>query len=208
MAELSQITLPSGTTYDFKDTVARNIAAGGIQLKGETTTPLTDGSTTNPIILNGESYTAVNQDAVFYDHKELVFDGTRWHEFGDMSGVGSLAYKDTASGTYTPAGSVSKPNVSVTPQTATIKEIDDGGSVTPGTSSTPTAVTLPELSVTVSNETLVLSWSAGSVTPGTGGTPTQVTLPTTKQTSVMTGVSAELDAAPAFTGTSGTVEVS
>ena len=109
MAEISKITLPSGTTYDIKDTVARNLAGGGIQLKGATTTPLTDEATTNPITINGASYTAVNQDAVFYGKKEFVFDGTMWHEFGDMSGLGDLAYKDSVSATYTPAGTVSQP---------------------------------------------------------------------------------------------------
>ena len=53
-----------------------------VKIKGETTTPLTDGSTTNPIVINGESYTAEENDAVFYDKKEYVFDGLRWHEFG------------------------------------------------------------------------------------------------------------------------------
>jgi hypothetical protein len=64
LPEISKITIPSGT-YALKDEVARSMAAGGIQLKGETTTALTDMATTNPIVINGESYTAVNQDAVF-----------------------------------------------------------------------------------------------------------------------------------------------
>lgn len=105
--EISKITLPNGTTYDIKDATARATAAGGIQLKGTTTTPLTDNSTTNPITIDGNSYTAVSQDAVFYGSKEFVFDGTKWHEFGDMTGLGSLATKNSATGSYTPAGSVS-----------------------------------------------------------------------------------------------------
>ena len=113
MADIKQITLPSGTTYDIKDAVARQAATGGIHLVGTTTTALTDEATTNPITVNGESYTAVNQDAVFYGKKEFVFDGTMWHEFGDMSGLGDLALKDSASGSFTPAGSVSAPTISV-----------------------------------------------------------------------------------------------
>lgn len=109
MADISKITLPSGTTYDIKDTVARNMATGAIKLKGVTTTALTDEATTNPITINNLSYTAVNQDAVFYGKKEFVFDGTKWHEFGDMSGLGSLATKNSVSATYTPAGTVSQP---------------------------------------------------------------------------------------------------
>lgn len=68
--------------------------SGGIVLVGETTTALTDGATTNPITVDGQSYTAQPNDAVIYGNKEFLFDGTYWHEFGDMSGLGSAAYKD------------------------------------------------------------------------------------------------------------------
>lgn len=210
MAEISQITLPSGTTYDLKDATARQAIAGGIVFRGVTTTPLTDGASTNPITIGGESYTAVNGDLVIYDTMEFLFSSgdNKWHELGNSSGLGELAYKDSATGTFTPAGSVGKPNVTVTPTTATITSITNAGSVTAGTANVPTAVTLPVLTTSVTNETLTLSWAAGSVTPGVAGTPTIVELPTTGNTSVMTGVSAELDAAPTFTGTAGTVTVS
>lgn len=62
---------------------------GGIILVGETTTPLTDEATTNPIIVDGQSYTAQPNDAVIYGSKEFLFDGTKWHEFGDLSGLAS-----------------------------------------------------------------------------------------------------------------------
>ena len=61
----------------------------GVSLIGETSTALTDNSTTNPIIVDGESYTAQPNDAVVYGHKEFLFDGTKWHEFGDLSGLSS-----------------------------------------------------------------------------------------------------------------------
>ena len=102
MPEISKITLPSGSTYDIKDATARSIAGGAIKLKGTTTTALTDEATTNPIIINSESYTAVANDAVFYEKAEFVFDGTKWHEFGDMSGVGEMGKVDT--GTVTVSG--------------------------------------------------------------------------------------------------------
>lgn len=99
MAEISRIKLPNGTTYDIKDATARAQIGGAIILRGTTTTALTDEATTNPITINGNSYTAEANDAVFYNKKEFVFDGTKWHEFGDMSGLGALATKDSASGT-------------------------------------------------------------------------------------------------------------
>lgn len=210
MAEISQITLPSGTTYDIKDETARQAIAGGVTFRGVTTTELTDGVNTNPISISGESYTAVNGDLVLYESKEFLFSSgdSKWHEFGDVTGLGTLAHKNSASGVFVPSGSVSKPNISVNHTTATIKEIDEEGSVTPGTANTPTAVTLPVLTVSVTNETLTIGWSAGSVTPGTAGTPTNVVLPATKNTTVITDVDAELESAPAFSGNSGSVVVS
>lgn len=105
MPDISKIQMPgSNTIYDIKDTVARAAAAGTIHIKGTTTTPLTDECETNPIQINGESYTAVENDAVFYDKAEFVFDGTMWHEFGDMSGVGEMGKVDTGEVTIQPKG--------------------------------------------------------------------------------------------------------
>lgn len=105
MPDISKITLPSGQTYDIKDAVARETLGGAIKIKGTTTTALTDGATTNPIQIGGKSYTAVANDAVFYGDKEFVFDGTNWHEFGDMSGIGEMGKVDTGTVTITPKGS-------------------------------------------------------------------------------------------------------
>ena len=209
MTEISQITLPSGTTYDLKDATARQAVAGGVIFRGVTTTALTDGGSTNPITINSSSYTAVNGDLVLYGDQEFLYSTSdnKWHEFGNTTGLGSLAFKNSATGSFTPSGSVSKPNVTVSPTTATIKEFDGAGSVTAGTANTPTAVTLPTLTMSVENEVLTMSWSAGSVTAGVACTPTAVTLPTSKETSVVTAVSAELASTPSFTGTAGTVTV-
>ena len=163
MPDISQITLPSGTTYDIKDAVARATAAGGIQLKGTTTTALTDEATTNPITINGNSYTAVAQDAVFYQKKEFVFDGSAWHEFGDMSGLGALATKDSASATYTPAGTVSQPTFSGTAGTVNVSGTAAGSvaiSTGSGTTNYTPAGSISQPSFTGSELT-----STGSFTP-------------------------------------------
>ena len=177
MPEISKFTLPSGTTYDLKDAAARS-AKGWI---GITSTPLTDGATTNPITIDGDSVTATAGDiaGVLNSDSEFIFNGTKWQEFGNLSDLGDLAYKDSASGSFTPSGSVSKPSVTVTPTTASVPNVTDVGSM-------PT--------YTVSGETLVIS--AGVV-------PTLGTA-----ISAMTGATAELDAAPSFTGTTDTVTVS
>ena len=154
---ISQITLPSGTTYDIKDQGARELIEaleGATKWLGVTTTALTDGATTNPITIGGESVTAENGNIASYGSKEFIFNGTSWQEFGDLSALGALAYKDSASATYTPAGSVSQPtfsgtegNVSVSgtatgdisAQTFTGDEMTSSGSFTPaGDVSQPT----------------------------------------------------------------------
>lgn len=112
MADISKITLPSGTQYDIKDATARELIDQLNQYTdflGVTTTALTDGATTNPIKINGEDVTAKKGNITSYESKEFIFSGTAWQEFGDLSGLGSLAYKNSATGNFTPAGTVSQP---------------------------------------------------------------------------------------------------
>lgn len=116
MADISKITLLNGTTYDLKDAKARDdiaaiqaAIAGGVTFMGQTTTALTDGATTTTITINSASVTAVKGYLVVYNNKEFVFDGTKWIEMGDLSLIGDLGWKDSASASYTPAGSVSQP---------------------------------------------------------------------------------------------------
>lgn len=116
MADISKITLLNGTTYNIKDAQARDdISAiqsaivGGVTFMGETTTALTDGATTTSITINSKSVTAVKGYLVVYNSKEFVFDGTKWIEMGDLSLIGALGWKDSASASYTPTGSVSTP---------------------------------------------------------------------------------------------------
>lgn len=98
MADISKIQLPSGNEYNIKDQTARDAIAalsGGTKFLGETTTPLSDGATTNPITIGGASVTAVNGNIVVYGNAEFIFDGTKWIAFGDLSNLGALAYKST-----------------------------------------------------------------------------------------------------------------
>ena len=198
MADLSKITLPNGTTYNLKDTVARadisaiqttisgiTGAVGGVSFLGETTTPISDLSTTNPVSINGENKTAVNGSLVVYQKKEFLFDGTQWIELGDLTALGALATKDSASGTFTPSGSVSAPSISVNQagSTTTVNSITDVGS-------------LPAFGATVSNEVLTLSWNAGSL-PTKGA-----------NTTVKTGDASYTASQPSFTGSAETVTVS
>ena len=126
MADLSKLTF-NGTTYDLKDATARATMAGAIVILGATSTELTDGATTNPITISGESVTAVANNAVFYGNKEFVFDGTNWHEFGDMTGLGNLAQHDlddiefeTTIGTTTAETTVEAPTATTTSTTSNV----------------------------------------------------------------------------------------
>ena len=56
----------------------------------------------------GESLAAQDNYAVFYRAKEYVWDGNMWCEFGDMTGIGAMAYCDTEKMTgFTPQGEIS-----------------------------------------------------------------------------------------------------
>lgn len=141
---ISEITLPSGNTYKLKDAEARELLVGGVHFKGQTTTALVDGSTTNPIVIDGNDYTAVQGDLVIYKSgvsspdQEFIFNGTKWNEFGvGLGAFKALAFKDSASGTYKKATSGS---VSV-PSTYQFTGTEGNVSVTSGTFTRITAVT-------------------------------------------------------------------
>lgn len=142
MPDISKIMLPSGTTYDIKDAVARQGVAGGIQFRGFTTTTITDGSTTTSYVVDGVTKTAANGDMVISGNKEFVFstEDNKWHELGDTTDLGDLAYKDSASGSYTPAGSVTVSVATTTNKTATVAPAGSGeATYTPaGSVSAPT----------------------------------------------------------------------
>ena len=104
--EIGKMRIPNGSLYteidtgdtymyDADNTTWHKVSIGGggggtqggIVLVGETTTALTDEATTNPITVDGQSYTAQPNDAVVYGNKEFLYTGTRWIEFGDVSEI-------------------------------------------------------------------------------------------------------------------------
>lgn len=122
---LSKIVKGSDTLW-LKDAQAwadiaelRELIAGGTHWIDETTTPISNGATTNPIQINGESYTAQAGDIVSYGNMEFIFSkGGVWREFGSTGSLKALAFKDSASGDYTPAGTNQASAVSFTGQTS------------------------------------------------------------------------------------------
>lgn len=131
----------------------------GIHYRGYTTTALTDGATTNPITIDGASYTAKAGDLVIYynttsdEDIEFLFNGTKWDEFGTYGTLKALAFADTASGT----GNVSVTGTA-TAQTFTGTAKNISGSVT------GTAVTITPTSA--NKESITPFGSGGSFTQG------------------------------------------
>lgn len=177
-------------TLEVKDALAREAIAqigDALYWMGVTSTVITDGSTTNPIVIpdkyipvadpTGEDPAAngwyeyddattsyvLTQDTTpvqgktyytttilaklggmaQYSGEEFVWNGTAWQSVG-KNNFGSLAFKNSASGSYTPAGSVS---------------------ITPGADTTDTVPNVTGVgalpSMTLSGETLI--FNAGSL---------------------------------------------
>ena len=229
MADIAKIKLPSGSEYNFKDTAAReSIAAlessiisslaGGVSFIGETTTTLTDSATTNPIMINDTSTSVIAGNLVVYGNKEFLWNGSNWVEMGDLSVLGTLAYKSSASGTFTPSGTISTPTFTGQSASVTITASDSAsGNYTPkGTVSTPsfTGTTgtfsgnfTPSGSVTVTtnattNKTATVSSATGTATytpAGTVSSPT-ISVATAGATSAFYQISG-VGTLPAFSAT-------
>jgi len=183
MAEISKITLPSGTTYDLKDATARSDIAdlqsamtGGVHLIGETTTALTDQATTTTIKINDVNTTAKNGDLVYYNKKEFLFNGSKWIEMGDLTSLKALAYKDSASASYKPAGTISTPTFTGTEETSTVTI--SSNSSTGAVEYIPTGTITPAIT---SNGTVTFS---GTATPH--GTVAVTTKSTSNKTAAVT----------------------
>lgn len=117
MPDISKVTLPSGNTYDIKDATARSLIAGGI-----TFSVAWDGNST-PVVANIPAGVVVTYSATDYTgtktassadtgtfylvktgtgtnkYDEYVVANGAWEKLGtqevDLSGLGSLAYKDS-----------------------------------------------------------------------------------------------------------------
>lgn len=232
MAYISQIKLPNGSVYDIKDAKAwqdiADIKAGVIgvmRFVGVTTTPLVDGSEATTIIVEGEEIIAEVGDVAIYGELEFVYNGSKWQEFGSAGALKALAFKDTASATYTPGGTIDAPTFTGTEGNISVSYTPSGDvsidNFTPsGVCSQPTTTvvmneatvnsitdvgtlpscTLPTLGMSVAENTEVLTctWGAGSFSAGT--------LPTKgDDTKVATSVKTATTTAPTFTGDSGSI---
>ena len=235
MPDISKITLPSGTTYDIKDASARSAIqalTGGdaVVFVGVSSVELTDGGSQTPKINNADVTPATGQ-LFFYGTHEFIYGAdSKWHELGSLDSLGSLAAKNSASATYTPAGTVSTPTFTGSSTTSTGSFTPEGSvSVSTKTTSNATAtvapansgdatytpagsVSTPTISVaTAGSTTTVNSITAVGTLPSLTTTVSEEvltigwsagTLPTKgSDTTVKTGDAAYSSSQPSFTGT-------
>lgn len=137
MATIDHLTIPINgvdTTLEIEDAYARQLISDlgdAVYWIGVTTTALTDGDTTNPITVNSESVTARTGGMAQYSGEEFVWNGSAWQSVG-KNNFGALAFKNDASGSYTPTGSVA---------------ITEGADTTTTVEGMATAGTLPQWSL-------------------------------------------------------------
>lgn len=229
MPQISKITLPSGQTYDLKDNYARDVIetiVGGnaVVFVGVSSTALTDGGTQKPTIEGAQVTPKIGQ-LFFYGTQEFIWGkDDKWHALGSLQSLGALAYKNSASASYKPAGTVSKPTFTGSSSTVTITATDNtNGNYQPkgtvskptftGSSSTFTGKFTPEGGVTVTtnattNKTATVSAAssgeatytpAGSVSTPTVSVKTPGSTTTIKNPTSVTVAKTVVAAAPGAT---------
>lgn len=215
-------TSPAFTAYSM---VFLKGAISGNTFTVDSTTMFTQ---TAPTSADGKYYMALgiagNATNIFLQPSHPIFEykNGSWHEAS--IGLGSLAAKSSVSASYTPAGTVSTPTITVTPTTASIGSASgwNAGSVptlgtaipaddiTAWTTNTPSTVPTMAASEGVltftagSNGTAAsLSYTAKSI-PNVTAVGTKPSL-TITSTTVATGIDSATSTKPTFTGTAATI---
>ena len=130
---ISKIVKGQDTLW-LKDAEARQsieeiegLIAGGMHYIGKSTTAIADGDATGPWTIDGVTYIASGTpaegqkllkagDITIYGESEFIWSN-KWQELGSTGSLGALAFKDSASATYTPAGTNQASAVTFTGQT-------------------------------------------------------------------------------------------
>ena len=182
---LSKIVLPvnvSGTVTDteftLKDAEARQMIedlGDALYWIGVTTSTLTDGATTDPIVVNGDNVSPRTGGIATYEGLEFAWNGSAWQALGHAN-FGALAFKSSASGSYTPAGSVA---------------ITQGTDTTASVTGIASVGTLPDAYFTTSGETVTFHWSAGTL-PAADASATTVITARGTDTAAFTGTAATI----------------
>ena len=204
MYDISTITLPSGTRYNIKDQSARDSIAAlesamtsAMKYIGKTTTALRDGSTTNPITIDGQSVTAVAGNVTIYQELEFVFSGAKWQELGSSGSLKALAFKDTASTSYQPSGSVSKPTFTGSAATGSTSYTPAGTVDTPVFTGKPATVSF---SITPTGAVSISKASSGTINYTPEGSVAQPVTTVTMATTTVNSIT-DVGTLPSFSST-------
>lgn len=201
---INKYVSPNNTEYWLRDEEARELIdalTGSTNWLGVTTTAISDGlnwldtttspATVKPITVDGESITPVNGNIASYNNKEFIITvketggvptSAVWQEFGDLSSLGTLAYKDSVSGStsYTPSGSVTNTSFSGT-------KVNISGTITDGTftgtagsvsvsGNSAGSVNTPAISVKTAGATAVFAKTVATAAPGATAPSNPVTV--------------------------------
>lgn len=104
VAENNTDLVTGGQVY----TAINTALTSAIKFQGISDTPLTDGSTTNPIQINGQSYTAKKGDMVVYGGNEYLWVGNKWQQMGDESSYALKTIQITGTGYLTGGGDLTQ----------------------------------------------------------------------------------------------------
>lgn len=90
--------------YDIVNTML----SSAMRFQGVTSTALVDGSTTNPVVVDGASYTATRGDVVVRSDVglEYLWTGARWQQLGDETSYAKKTVTITGSGYLTGGGNL------------------------------------------------------------------------------------------------------
>ncbi|MBO5905112.1 MAG: hypothetical protein J6Q84_01685 [Kiritimatiellae bacterium] len=122
----SQIGANANAIQEILETIKN-----GTRFIGVTTSDLYDGSQLRKVQVDGEDVIANVGDFVVAKKSvldaatsiEFIWTGSKWSELGSTGTLRALAFKDSASVSYTPKGKISKPNVTNSPSTATVSHV-------------------------------------------------------------------------------------
>ena len=96
-------------TGDAVNSAINEALTGGMKIEGDTTTPISNGSTTTPVVINGVSKNAYVGMTVFYSSKEFVWTASGyWKELGDESSFALKTTTITGTGYLTGGGSLAE----------------------------------------------------------------------------------------------------
>lgn len=122
----SQIGANANAIQEILETIKN-----GTRFIGITTTDLYDGSQLRKVQVDGEDVVANAGDFVVVKKSvlgaetsiEFIWTGSKWSELGSTGTLRALAFKDSAYGSYTPKGTISKPKITNSPTKKTVSYV-------------------------------------------------------------------------------------